>query len=80
LLSWRIIDSTQPQSLTLAREGVINALSDQSDRTVLWVFDYDGNCSKAELSHYLTYKWKYHIFKAFVSRYVCGMITVVISK
>jgi hypothetical protein len=73
-----IENNRQSYSLNLRpwQKAVVNALSNQNDRTVLWVFDYDSNCSKAELSHYLTYKWKYHIFKASVSRDVYGMITV----
>lgn len=69
-------NSRQSYSLNLRpwQRCVVNALSTQNDRTVLWVFDYDGNSGKTELSHYLMYKLNYQILKAADSRDVCGMI------
>jgi hypothetical protein len=69
-------NSRQSYSLNLRpwQRCVVNALSTQNDRTVLWVFDYDGNSGKTELSHYLMYKLNYQILKAAEARDVCGMI------
>lgn len=63
-------------SLTLRpwQRDVVNALSNQSDRKVLWVFDFDGNSGKNELSRYLMYKSNYQILKAGETRDICGMI------
>ncbi len=35
------------------QEKVLTDLENQSNRTVLWVFDFDGNSGKSELAKYL---------------------------
>lgn len=41
------------------QKEVLKELYAQGSRTVLWVFDFDGNSGKTELSKYLRYKCNY---------------------
>ena len=38
------------------QQKVLSLLYDQGNRTVLWVFDFEGKSGKTELSKYLNYK------------------------
>ena len=53
---------------------VLNALSQQNNWEVLWVFDYDGNSGKTELSRYLMLKLNYQILKPAETHDMCGLI------
>ena len=54
-------NSAQQYSLNLKlwQKEVLKELNGQHERKVLWVFDFDGNSGKTELSKYLRYKCNY---------------------
>ena len=53
---------------------VINMLSDQGDRRVLWVWDYDGNSGKSELCKFLILKRDFQLLSPGRTHDLCGII------
>lgn len=56
------------------QKNVLSALDEQTNREVLWVFDYDGNSGKTELSHYLMFKRNFQILKPAETHDMCGLL------
>lgn len=53
---------------------VVNDLYHQDDRSILWVFDFNGNTGKSELSRYLMMKLNYQVLKPADTHDLCGLI------
>ncbi len=56
------------------KKKVVQLLEEQTNRSVLWVFDYDGNTGKTELGKFLMFKKNYQVLVPGRTHDICGIL------
>lgn len=56
------------------KKKVVQLLEEKTNRSILWVFDYDGNTEKTELGKFLMFKKNYQVLDPGRTHDICGIL------